>query len=76
MASIRVRAVIEADGELHLSNLPCRKGDEVEAIVILPEEATEPQRKAARQRLLEHARSSGFHSAGPYPSRDELHERA
>ena len=76
MTSIRIRAVIEFDGELHLSNLPCRRGDQVEAIVILPEGATEQQRRAARQRLVEHARSSSFRSAGPYPSREELHERA
>ena len=75
MASIRIRAVIECDGELHLSNLPCRKGDEVEAIVILPEKAAEQRREIARQRLVEHARSSGFRSVGPYPSREELHER-
>lgn len=76
MNSIRIKTVIETDGELHVSNLPCRKGDEVEAIVILPDHAANEQRKAARQRFLERAGASAFRSCGPYPSRDELHERA
>ena len=33
MACIHVRTVVSVDGELHLANLPCRKGDEVEAVV-------------------------------------------
>jgi hypothetical protein len=33
------------------------------------------KREAARQRFLEHARASTFRSTGPYPTRDELHER-
>lgn len=74
MSSIRIRAVIEKDGELRISDLPCRKGDQVEAIVFVPE-AVEPRREAARRALVEHARSSNFRSSGPYPSRDELHER-
>ncbi len=37
MNSIRIRTVVETDGELHVANLPCRKGDQVEAIVMLPD---------------------------------------
>ena len=33
------------------------------------------KREAARQRFLERARASTFQSTGPYPTRDELHER-
>lgn len=75
MSTIRISAVIESDGELHVSNLPCRKGDRVEGVLVVPEHLTPQQREAARERFLSRARSSTFRSSGPYPSRDELHER-
>ncbi len=75
MRSIHVNAVAEADGELRLSNLPVHKGDAVEAIVLLPEGMTDERRSIARDEFLAHARSSSFCSSGPYPSREELHER-
>ena len=75
MQTVRIKAVVENDGELRLSNLPCRKGDEVEAIVFLPDPDRDAERRAARERFLERARASKFRSVGPYPSRDELHER-
>ena len=31
MDSIKIETTIEQDGELHLTQLPCRKGDRVEA---------------------------------------------
>ena len=74
--AIRVETTIQTDGELHLSRLPCRRGDRVEAIVLILEvSAEEKTREAARQRFLELARSSRFRSTGPYPTRDDLHER-
>jgi hypothetical protein len=76
MQAIRVETVVENDGELHLSRLPCRKGDHVEAIVLLPEGRPASDKEAARERFLEQARASQFRSAGKYPSRDELHDRA
>ena len=76
MTPIRVETTIETDGELHLSHLPCRKGDRVEAIVRVVET---PERETQRREAVEHflalARASKFRSLGPYPSRDELHER-
>jgi hypothetical protein len=70
---------VEADGELRLTDLPCRRGDKVEAIVRILERPFQPApdagRDAALDRFLALARSSAFRSAGPYPSRDELHER-
>ena len=72
--SIHIRTVVSVDGELHLSNLPCRKGDEVDAVVSFGK-PVQSLDGAARQRLIEHARSSSFHSSGPYPSREELHGR-
>ncbi len=76
MESIHITAVAEADGEVRLSNLPVRKGDTVEAIVVVPEASSEDRRKRALEEFLELARSSTFCSAGPYPSREELHERS
>ncbi len=40
MRSVHVKVVAEADGELHLCNLPIQKGDAVEAIVIVPDGMT------------------------------------
>lgn len=34
MNAARVETTVEADGELHLTQLPCRRGDKVEAIVL------------------------------------------
>jgi hypothetical protein len=83
MNAVRVETTVEADGELHLTELPCRRGDRVEAIVLLLEPSCQPApdmerekvRAAALDRFLALARSSSFRSAGPYPTRDELHER-
>jgi hypothetical protein len=75
MNPIRVETMIESDGILHIANLPCHKGDRVEAVIVFPEQAEANVRQAARQRFLTRARQSNFRSSGPYPSRDELHER-
>lgn len=76
MDRIRVETTIEHDGELHLTQLPCRKGERVEAILLMPDrKPTSLEQEAARQHFLALARASRFHSEGPYPSRDELHER-
>ncbi len=83
MNAVRVETTIDVDGQLHLTGLPCRRGDRVEAIVLIPEPPSapcpDPEREKARSsaldRFLELARSSSFRSAGPYPARDELHER-
>jgi hypothetical protein len=84
MNSVRVESTVEVDGELRLTDLPCRRGDKVEAIVRILERPSQPApdagreatRAAALDRFLALARSSPFRSAGPYPSRDELHERS
>ena len=76
MTVIRVETVAEEDGELRIPNLPCRKGDRAEAIILLPETPSETGREAARLRFLERARASKFRSQTPYPQRDELHERS
>lgn len=83
MNSVRVETTVESDGELHLTELPCRRGDKVEAIVRILEPAShhpadadrEKVRAAAVEQFLTLARSSSFRSTAPYPTRDELHER-
>ena len=83
MNAVRVETTVEADGELHLMDLPCRRGDKVEAIVLILEQSSQPAADAEREKaraaaldeFLALARSSTFRSAGPYPTRDELHER-
>ena len=75
VSTVRVKTVIEVDGELRVSNLPCRKGDEIEAIVIIPDETRPRERQMARQRFLARAQASKFCSTTSYPSRDQLHER-
>lgn len=84
MNAVRIETTIEADGELHLTRLPFRQGDRVEAIVLVldkiapasPVDSTEGEarRQAALERLQKRVDASRFHSAGPSP-RDELHER-
>jgi hypothetical protein len=76
MDTIRVETVIETDGVLQISNLPCHKGDRVEAIIQVHERLVDDEREAARQRFLARARESLLYSDGPYPGREQLHERA
>ncbi|HEY7156690.1 MAG TPA: hypothetical protein VH575_22165 [Gemmataceae bacterium] len=83
MNAIHVETTVEADGELHFTQLPYQRGDKVEAIIRIlepssrsaPDAEREKSRAAALNQFLTLARSSSFRSAGPYPSRDELHER-
>ena len=88
MNATKIETTIQVDGELHLTKLPVRRGDRVEAILLRLEESTdgkppEPRdagaaeklREAARQEFLALAKSSAFHSTRPYPTREELHER-
>jgi hypothetical protein len=76
MSSLKVNSVVQKDGELSLTNLPCRKGDQVEATLIIRPRVSEEEREQALQRLIERAKASTFRSTGPYPTRDELHERS
>jgi len=75
MNAFKVQSSIEKDGELHLTGLPCRKGNRVEVIVLITDERTEQDRQEALDRFLAGAKASSFRSEGPYPARDELHER-
>jgi hypothetical protein len=42
MNAARVATPVETDGELHLTELPCRRGDKVEAIVLILEQPSRP----------------------------------
>lgn len=75
MNAFKIQSSIEKDGELHLTGIPCRKGNQVEVIVLVTDERTEADREAALQQFLAGAKASTFRSEGPYPTRDELHER-
>jgi|WetSurMetagenome_2_1015567.scaffolds.fasta_scaffold373695_2 hypothetical protein len=75
MNSIHIETTIESDGILHIANLPCHKGDRVEAIIVLSQQKESSSMNAARQRFLTRARQSGFRSLMPYPTRDQLHDR-
>ncbi len=75
MQAIKTHAWIEIDGELHLKGLPCKKQDYVEVIILIPERPTEEERQEALKRFRERADQMEFRSTGPYPTRDELHER-
>jgi hypothetical protein len=75
MNPIHVETTIESDGILHISNLPCRKGDRVEAIIVIPQPNEPRSQNAAKLRFLARARQSAFRSSTAYPNREELHER-
>jgi hypothetical protein len=75
MNAFKVQTFVETDGELHLTGLPCRKGNRVEVIVLVTDEKTEADREEALKRFQARADASRFRSDGPYPTRDELHER-
>jgi hypothetical protein len=75
MRAVKTQALIENDGELHLKGLPCKKWTHVEVIILIPDQPTEEERQEALNRMEERAKKMQFRSAGPYPTRDELHER-
>ncbi len=80
MIATKIEMTVQNDGELHLTQLPCRKGDRVEAIILVlgnavDEAEAEKKREEALKRFQERADASTFRSTGPYPTRDELHER-
>ena len=84
MNAVKIETTVQADGEPHLTRLPVRKGERVEAIVLLLDRGngarpvTKPQesaREEALRRFQARADASQFRSWGPHPSREELHER-
>ena len=65
MNAIKIETTIQTDGELHLTQLPCRKGDRVEALVLLIDKAALPpgtddtaESEMLRQEALERFQAS------------------
>jgi len=51
MNAFRVQKTVEADGELHLTELPCRRGDKVEAVIrILPPSSSHSMTDSEREK--------------------------
>jgi hypothetical protein len=71
----RVETPFEADGELHLTEWPCRRGDKVEAIVLILEQPSRPAPDAERKRALAAAVDQfladkpvpGYRECSPHP---------
>jgi hypothetical protein len=76
MTTIERELIVQTDGELFLSHLPCRKGDTVIAKLVITNDSSAESRKAALAEFLKLAQSSAFRSDGALPSREELHERS
>jgi hypothetical protein len=82
-AALRLETTVLPGHRLEVSDPELPDGATVEVIVVLPEQSSqsapdteqEQARAAALDQFLALARSSSFRSAGPYPARDELHER-
>lgn len=70
-----IKVVAEVDGEIRVRNLPVRKGETVEGVLILNASVPDGARADALQKFLERTERSTFKSEGPYPTRDALHER-
>ena len=76
---IRITEAIFADGVLKpVEPLNLREQQRVRITVeevARPPQPSDADRAAAKQRFLAGVRKSRFRSSGPYPTRDELHER-
>jgi hypothetical protein len=81
MITIRIQAEIKDDHRVVLTLPPEVPTGHAELVVsIASKNGSDPGRERDRAMALDQflalARSSSFRSAGPYPSRDELHERS
>jgi hypothetical protein len=82
-STLRLKTRVLPGRRLEVRDPRLPEGVTVEVIVVLPERPSqsapdavrEQARAAALNQFLTLARSSSFRSAGPYPARDELHER-
>ncbi len=73
---IRTTEAIFTDGVLKpVEPLNLREQQRVRITVEEVEALTESERAAALKQFFEKADRMGFRSEGPYPTRDELHER-
>jgi len=73
---VRTTEAIFTNGVLKPTEpLNLREQERVRITVEQLPEPTEEERARALRRFFEAADRSGFRSTGPYPTRDELHER-
>lgn len=78
--ALRLEVTVLPGHRLEVSAPELPEGARVEIIIVLPERLAcdgerAQSRAAALDQFLVLARSSSFHSADLYPTRDELHER-
>ena len=53
MEALRLRRTVKTDGEIHLTGLPCRKGQQVEMIVFIEAPETESRPSLTARELVE-----------------------
>lgn len=77
MITFRITADVKDDRRIVLTLPPEVPTGQAELVVTVDahDRERETARATALDQLLALARSSSFRSAGPYPTRDELHER-
>lgn len=80
--ALRLETTVLPGNRIEVSAPELPEGARVEVIVLVqessrsvPDMRREKERTAALSQFLALARSSSFRSAGPYPTRDDLHER-
>lgn len=74
--SVQFTDAIFADGVLRpLSDISLRENEQVRLLVTRSQTATDDERRAALLRLFRRMDAMSFRSSGPYPMRDELHDR-
>jgi hypothetical protein len=77
MITFRISADVKDDRRVVLTLPPEVPTGQADLVVTVDSQGAEREtmRAAALDQYLKLARSSSFRSAGPYPTRDELHER-
>ena len=79
MQAYRAEVTVNAQGEIHLREVPFRPGAMVEVIVLEPPDTAttgrSPQLEPDRQAALARTLGRSYPLGGQFPARDELHER-
>jgi hypothetical protein len=53
MKAIRVRQIAEKEGEIHLTGLPCKKGQEVKVLALIDQSSVVPHQRLTADNLLQ-----------------------
>ena len=59
MIATKIEMTVQNDGELHLTQLPCRKGDRVEAIILVLENGVDDAEAERKREEAEAIQCSG-----------------